>query len=167
MKEIFERISIRKFEDEPVLDEDIRKILHAAMTAPSSADQQPWEFFVIRDREKIEALSKTCEFHRCVTKASVVLLFCKRLGEMPYPAFADIDLANATTTALLEITYLGLGGVWLGIAPLQERIDYVKEVMDLPDDLQAFSMIPVGVPAKDRKERDRSKRIDDSRIHWL
>ena len=167
MKEIDERISIRKFEDDPVSDEDIMKILHAAMTAPSAADQQPWEFYIVRDPEIIEKLSKTCEFHRCATKAQVLLVFCKRLGEMAYPQFADLDLANATTTALLEITYLGLGGVWLGVAPLQERIDYVKEVMDLPDDLQAFSMIPVGVPAKDRKERDRSKRIDDSRIHYL
>lgn len=167
MKEIFERISIRKYENDPVSDEDIRRILHAAMTAPSSADQQPWEFFVVRDKEKIEALSKTCEFHRCAAKANVVLVLCKRLGEMPYPTFTDIDLSNATTTALLEITYLGLGGVWLGVAPKQERIDYVNEVLDLPENLQAFSMIPVGVPAKDRKERDRSARIDDSRIHYV
>ena len=57
MKEIFERVSIRKYTDQPVENEKILAILRAAMAAPSAGNQQPWEFYVVRDRSKLEALS--------------------------------------------------------------------------------------------------------------
>lgn len=44
MKEIFERVSIRKYEDKPVESDKIQQILKAAMAAPSAGNQQPWEF---------------------------------------------------------------------------------------------------------------------------
>ena len=44
MKEIFERVSIRKYTDRAVEDEKILAILRAAMAAPSAGNQQPWEF---------------------------------------------------------------------------------------------------------------------------
>ena len=50
MKEIFERVSIRKYEDRPVEPEKIEAILRAAMAAPSTGNQQPWEFYVVTDK---------------------------------------------------------------------------------------------------------------------
>ena len=58
MKEIFERVSIRKYTDRAVEDEKILAILRAAMAAPSAGNQQPWEFYVVRDRNKLEELSR-------------------------------------------------------------------------------------------------------------
>ena len=57
MNEIFKRVSIRKFESRPVEAEKIEKILRAAMAAPSAGNQQPWEFYVVRNKEKIAALA--------------------------------------------------------------------------------------------------------------
>ncbi|MBO7356599.1 MAG: nitroreductase family protein, partial [Lachnospiraceae bacterium] len=59
MENIFHRISVRHFEDRPVEREKTKAILRAAMQAPSAANQQPWEFYVVTDRKKIAQLSET------------------------------------------------------------------------------------------------------------
>ena len=58
MNEIFHRVSVRKFEPKPVEQEKILQILRAAMQAPSTGDQRPWEFYVVTTRAKLVALSK-------------------------------------------------------------------------------------------------------------
>ncbi|MBO7726123.1 MAG: nitroreductase family protein, partial [Thermoguttaceae bacterium] len=65
MNEIFKRVSIRKFEDRPIEPEKIEAILRAAMAAPSAGNQQPWEFYVVRNREKIAELAKSHEYAGC------------------------------------------------------------------------------------------------------
>ena len=54
MNEIFTRVSTRKFEDRPVEQEKITQLLRAAMQAPSAGNQQPWEFYVVTDKDKIK-----------------------------------------------------------------------------------------------------------------
>ena len=65
MKEIFERVSIRRYEERPVEGEKLEALLRAAMAAPSAGNQQPWEFYVIRDREVLEKLSKVSPYAGC------------------------------------------------------------------------------------------------------
>ena len=64
----------------------------------------------------------------------------------------------------LETDSLGLGGVWLGIAPDRERMDMVAGILDLPDNVEAFSIFVLGYPAEERKQQDR---FDESRIHFV
>ena len=52
MKEIFERISVRKYQNKPIEPEKTERILKAAMAAPSAGNQQPWEFYVVTNKEK-------------------------------------------------------------------------------------------------------------------
>ena len=59
---------------------------------------------------------------------------------------------------------LGLGGVWLGIAPIRERMDKVNEILDLPEGLEAFSLFPLGYPDETKQQADR---FDESRIHYI
>ena len=54
MDSIFHRVSIRKFQDKPVEPEKIEKLLRAAMAAPSAGNQQPWEFYVVTNRDLIQ-----------------------------------------------------------------------------------------------------------------
>ena len=64
MENIFHRISVRRFEDRPVEREKTKAILRAAMQAPSAANQQPWEFYVVTDRKKIAQLSETKDHYQ-------------------------------------------------------------------------------------------------------
>ena len=59
MADLFHRVSIRKFKDEAVSNEDIGYILEAAMAAPSAKNQQPWEFYVVENREVLKQLGES------------------------------------------------------------------------------------------------------------
>ena len=163
MNEIFKRVSMRKYADRPVEPEKIEKILRAAMAAPSAVNRQPWEFFVVTDPEIKTALSKSSDFAMCAAKAPVVLVLCTRKKGLDYPEFDHIDMAAATENALLEITAQGLGGVWLGVAPLEDRIRKVNEILGLGEDLEAFALVPFGYPGREKVQEDR---FDPSRVHY-
>ena len=164
MNEIFTRVSIRKYEDRPVEQEKVEKILRAAMAAPSAGNQQPWEFYVVTDKEKIQALSECSPYAGCAAGAPVVLVPCYRTEGLMFPGLAQIDLSIATENALLEITALDLGGVWLAVTPEQERVEKVAKVLGTPESLVPFALVPFGYPAEGRPQHDR---YDESRIHYV
>ena len=164
METIFKRISVRKYEDKTVEPEKIEKILKAAMAAPSAGNQQPWEFYVVTDKEKIKALSECSPYSGCAKNAPAVLVPCYRTEGLMFPEFDKIDLAIATENAWLELTAIGLGGVWLAVAPIEDRIEKVSKVLDTPDDLVPFALLPFGYPAESRTQQDR---YDESRVHYV
>ena len=164
MNSIFHRISVRKYEDKPVEKEKIMQILKAGMQAPSACNQQPWEFYVVTDKKKIEALSKMTPYTGCAAKAPVVLVSAYRLEGLVAPAFAQIDMSIAQENIWLETDALGLGGVWIGIAPMQDRMDLVHDILKLPENVKVFSLFALGYPAESRKQQDR---FDESRIHFV
>ena len=163
MKEIFERVSIRKYTDSEVEDEKILAILRAAMAAPSAGNQQPWEFFVVRDRNKLEELSRVSPYAGCAKAAPVAIVSAYR-EKLWAPAYAQIDMSIAMENLWLACGEQGLGGVWLGIAPVEERMRAVEDIVGIPEGLRAFAVFPLGYPAEERKQQDR---FDESRIHYL
>lgn len=164
MNEIFHRVSIRKYENRAVEMEKVMQILRAGMQAPSTGDQQPWEFYVVTNPEKIQALSKCQPYAGCAAKAPVLIVPVIRKEGLWLPQYAQIDLAIAQENIWLETDSLGLGGVWLGVAPQQERMDKVAEILDLPDNVEAFSIFALGYPAEQRAQEDR---FDEARIHFV
>ena len=165
MKEIFHRISVRKYEDRPVEKEKILEIIRAGMQAPSAANQQPWEFYVITDREILTRLGsrEVSPFTRMTRKAPVAIVTAYRT-DGPVPEMAEIDMAISLENMWLMADSLGLGGVMLGIAPAKARMDAVREIVGIPDHLQPFTIFPFGYPAEDRPQEDR---FDETRIHYL
>lgn len=163
MESIFHRISVRKYEDRAVEPEKIRLLLRAAMAAPSAGNQQPWEFYVVTDREKLAALSACSPYAKPLGRSAVGIAVCCR-ANCRLPEYAQIDCSAAIENLLLEADALGLGAVWLGIAPLQERMEQVREVLSIPENLYAFSLVACGYPAEEREQEDR---FDESRIHYV
>ena len=163
MNEIFKRVSIRKYESREVEKEKIEKIHRAAMAAPSAGNQQPWEFYAVTDKEKIKALSECSQYSGCAAGAPVVIVPCQRTEGLWAPEIAQIDMSITTENILLEIVSQGLGGVWLAVAPLPDRIEKVAKVLGLGEEITPFAMVPLGYPAESREQQDR---FDESRIHW-
>lgn len=64
----------------------------------------------------------------------------------------------------LETDAQGLGGVWLGIAPVEERMQAVEKILNIPDHLRAFAIFPYGYPAETRTQQDR---FEEERIHYI
>jgi nitroreductase len=138
-------------------------MLRAAMAAPSAGNQQPWEFYVVKNDEVIRKLAATSPYAGCAVNAPMAFVACYR-KHCRMPEYAQIDTSIAVQNLLLEADELGLGAVWLGIAPLQERMDAVRNVMNLPDELEAFAIIPCGYPAEEKKQQDR---FEEARIHYM
>ena len=163
MNNIYSRVSIRKYQDKPVEKEKIEAILRAAMQAPSAANQQPWEFYVVTDREKLKALAEVSPFAKMTADAPVAIVsaYHKNCG---LPEYAEIDLSIAMENLWLETETQGLGGVWLGIAPLEDRMQAVEKILGIPDSQRAFAIFPLGYPAEERQQQNR---YDASRIHYI
>lgn len=79
------------------------------------------------------------------------------------PAYADIDMSASVENLLLEAVELDLGAVWLGIAPLKERMDRVAGILNVPDTLNVFAIISCGYPDGEKPQEDR---FDENRIHY-
>lgn len=163
MNAIYHRVSIRKYQDKPVEKEKIEAILRAAMQAPSAGNQQPWEFYVVTDKAMLEALSQVHRYAGMVKDAPAAIVSAYR-KECWAKQFAPIDLSIAMENLWLETDAQGLGGVWLGIAPVEDRMKAVEDIVGMPDSLRAFAIFPLGYPAEERRQQDR---FDASRIHWV
>lgn len=163
MNYIFTRVSIRKYQDRPVEKEKTMAILRAAMQAPSAANQQPWEFYVVTNKEKLQALSEVSPYAGMTKDAPAAIVAVYRTDCL-LPMYAQIDLSIAMENLWLETDAQGLGGVWLGIAPMEDRMKTVEDILDMPNHLRAFAIFPYGYPAEEKKQQDR---FDESRIHYV
>ena len=119
---------------------------------------------MVTRRETIQALSKSQPYAGCAAGAPVAIVPVYRNEGLWLPEYAQIDMAIAQENMWLETDALGLGGVWLGIAPQRDRMDKVAEILGLPASLTAFSFFALGYPAEQRAQQDR---FDASRIHYI
>lgn len=163
MNSIFHRVSIRKYQEKKIEQEKVEQLLRAAMAAPSACNQQPWEFYVVTDKNVIEKLSKTSPYAGCAKDAPLVFVPCYRKDGIA-PDYFEIDLSAAVENLLLQADALGLGAVWMGIAPDAGRMNAVREVLDIPQTLEPFALVPCGYPAE---ERPQENRYDESRVHYV
>ncbi|MCF7925706.1 MAG: nitroreductase family protein [Candidatus Izimaplasma sp.] len=160
MSLVLKRKSIRKYTNKVIEDEKIQELLKAAMQAPSANNQQPWEFIVVDDQALLTKLSEASPgawMLKNVTKAIVVVM--KETEKSP--VMAPQDCATATQNILLRATELGLGGVWIGVYPKQERYTYIEAQLKITKG-HAFSMIALGYPDADETV---TLRYDKSRVH--
>lgn len=163
MDEIFKRRSIRKYTDKPVEEEKIELLLRAAMQAPTSGNQRPWEFLVVKDKEALRELSLTSPFSMAVAKAPLAIIMLGNRDLFRYPEDWEKDLGAATQNMLLEAVSLKLGAVWIGVAPLPECMDHVREACALPPNIDPFAIVAVGYPLEDKPPIDR---FEADRIHY-
>ncbi len=132
------------------------------MQAPSAANQQPWEFIVVEDKDTLEKISKMSPYAGMTKDASVAIVLLGNEKRMKFPENWQQDLSAATQNLLLEAVSLDLGAVWLGVAPLNERMSYFKELFNLPEYIKPFAVVPVGHPETKNNFIDR---YEASRVH--
>lgn len=163
MNEIFDRISIRVFSEEEVSSGDIEKLVNAGMSAPSSKNVRPWQFYVVKNKEVLEELSTAAPNAGPIKNAPLGIVVCGDTSK-EFRDYLDINLSAATQNILLEATSLDLGAVWLGIRPKDDRVKKVSEILKLDDNIMPFSMIALGHKTKEYKKKDR---FDETKIHYI
>lgn len=147
------RKSIRKFDPlRAVEDDKVEKILKAAMAAPSAMDRRPWEFIVVKDRALLQRLGERLPYSRVGNGAQLAIVVCGALDNgLPGRGkeYWIHDCSAATMNILLAAHGLGLGAVWTGVFPGEERIAIVREILSIPEGYAPLNIIPVGYPAED------------------
>jgi nitroreductase len=163
MKAILTRRSIRKYTDQPVSEKIIRELLEAAMSAPSAGNQQPWEFIVINDRKILDEIPQVHPYAQMCRQASAAILVCGDLERETHKGFWAQDCSAATENLLIAVNDQGLGAVWVGVYPREDRVKGLRELIQLPDHIIPFALVPIGYPAE---KKPPSNRFDLERIHY-
>lgn len=150
---IFARKSVRKFTTEKVSMEDIETLLKAAMAAPTAKNSQPWRFVVIENRKTLDRLDARLPYARLATAPIAIAVCGDTTG---YSRFWEQDCAAATENILLAAESIGLGCCWTAASD-DERSSVVREILELPENVLPFCIIPVGHPDGDFAAKDKWK----------
>ena len=153
------RKSVRKFDPlRKVEDEKIEKILRAAMCAPSAMDKRPWEFVVVKDPAQLKKLGERLPNSHCASGAQAAIVVCGSLDNgLPGRSkeYWIHDCSAATMNILLAAKGLGLGAVWTGVYPGEDRVAVVREVLSIPEGYAPLNVIPIGYPAENPTPKDK------------
>jgi nitroreductase len=159
---IFNRRSIRQYTLQEVGDDQIEILLKAAMYAPSAVNKQPWEFIVFRSHETMQQIIDVHPNASMLSQAKAAILVCWDETRAHDAGYGPVDCAAATQNILLAAHSIGIGAVWVGIYPRQQRMQVVHKIFSLPDHVQGFSVIALGYPAE---QRTLPNRFDKQKIH--
>jgi nitroreductase len=162
LEAILSRRSVRKYNNQPVPFEELTDLVRYAMYAPSAVNKQPWHFIIIEDRDVLNAIMEFHPHANMLAQAAAAVLVCGDDQLAHTPAYWPVDCAAATQNFLLAAHGKGLGAVWLGIYPREERIAAMKTLMDLPDHVHPFSLISLGHTSEQPRIANRFK---PERIH--
>jgi nitroreductase len=150
------RRSIRSYQDRPIEEQKLARVLDAGRVAPSARNQQDWKFVVVKDKEKRQMLSEAARGQAFVAQAPVVIAACgteteyiMTCGQYCYP----IDVAIAVDHMSLMATAEGLGTCWIGAF----YEDKVKEILAIPEKIRVVVLLTLGYPAEEPAARPRKK----------
>jgi len=166
LQTIMNRKSVRSYRADPIPKEKLELIVKAGMAAPTAVDKRPWEFVVITDKALLKKLADALPYAKMAEKASAAILVAGDLDRQHGGRAADywmVDCAAAAENILLAVESLGLGAVWTAVYPEKERIEAVRELLDVPSGVVPLALIPIGAPGGDQKPKDK---WDPRRLHW-
>lgn len=162
---IFSRTSIRAYEQREVEPEKIELLLKAGMAAPSCVNLQPWEFLVLTTPEAREKVVRGLGGNDFVATAPVVIIPCANLQKTFEGDTGNwmADLSAVSENILLAARSLGLGSVWVGGWPNEDRIQGLAREFGLPEHIIPVSILPIGYPAEQPVPKDKWA---PEKVHW-
>lgn len=134
-----QRKSIRAYQEKPIPQETLERILEAARLSPSAVNRQPWHFIVVTEKEKRKELSRGA-FAKFLAQAPVVIAACgdKKASADWYAIDTSLAVENIVLTAVNE----GLGTCCVGSFNEAD----VKRLLNVPDNFDVLVLIAVGYP---------------------
>ena len=163
------RRSVRKYTAQEISDEDVKKILSAALLAPSGHSKYPCEFIVVKNRETLDKMSQ-CRVN--VAKmletafAAVVVIADKEKSDTIVE-----DSSVAMMNMELEATSLGIGNCWIQIRGRNDSADgstceeYLRGILNFPEKFACQSILALGYPEKMPRQRELDK-LKFEKIHY-
>jgi nitroreductase len=161
---IFSRRSIRAYLERKLEAEVLKKLLQAAMAAPTAANAQPWEFVVVDAPESLAELKAALPFGQYNTPAAIVVCGNPDIGNNSAGKMYWVqDCSAAIENILIAAAGMGLGSVWLGVYPLESRVEAIRKVLNMPATVTPLGVVYVGYPAEQKEARTQ---YDERRVYW-
>jgi len=145
---ILGRRSIRSFTEEAVADEQIRTMLTAAMSAPSAGNSRVWRFVVVTDRDILKQAAVINPYAAMAARAPLGIMVCADTKAERFPGYWQQDCAASMQNLLLAAHALGLGAVWTGVYPMQDRVKAFAALLSLPEGVIPMGFAVIGHPAQ-------------------
>lgn len=161
---IFARRSVRKYTPESLSEQEIRALLEAGMAAPSAVNYRPWHLVTVTDRAKLKSMADAHPYGKMTAKAALAIAVCGDPAVSPRHWVQDCSAV--TENILIAATGLGLGAVWLGCYPNEEREAAIRRVLQIPEHIRVLSLVPVGRPAEFPPARTQYDPDRDHRDSW-
>jgi nitroreductase family protein len=148
------RRSMRKFTSDELTQEEVVALLKAGLMSPSSKRTNCWQFIAVDDKEVLKKLSLCKE-----QSASFIADAALAIVVVADPLASDVWIEDASIASIiiqLQAEDLGLGSCWVQV---RERFtaegipsdEYVRNLLDVPLQLQVLSVIAVGHKGMERK----------------
>lgn len=164
---ILNRKSVRSYTDRKVSRAQLDTLTRAAMAAPTGRDMRPWKFVTIDDKKVLVRLAEKLPRAKMLTEANAAIVVCGDLGitdDQGKPSVNwTLDCSAATENLLLQAESMGLGAVWIGVYPYEDRMPGVSEVLGLPDHIKPLNVVAVGYPKGNPQPKDK---YDAGNIHY-
>lgn len=116
---------------------------------------------MVTNQWKLDELAEAHPYAKMLLEAPLCIVVC---GD---PSISERywvqDCSAATENLLLAATALGLGAVWIGVHPLEERITAIQGVLGIPEDIIPLNLVPVGHPAEEKEPRTQ---FDEARVRF-
>lgn len=154
---IFQRRSVRNYREGDISNEVIEDLLKAGMAAPSAVAKDPWDFIIVRDRDMLAKICEELPNGQMLKTAALGIVVCGDINKAHdnQESYMLQDCSAAIQNILLAVTKLGLGACWLGVHPRQPRIDHIRSVFSLPDNIIPIAVLSIGFPEENTKARTR------------
>ena len=161
---IFSRRSIRKYQERRVEREVLVQLLQAAMAAPTAANAQPWEFVVIDEPENLDPVKAVLPFGKYNPPAAIVVCGNPDIANNSAGKLYWVqDCSAAIENILIAAVGMGLGTVWIGVYPLESRVNSVRKVLNMPENVTPLGVVYVGYPDE---QKDARTQYDPHRVYW-
>ena len=132
-------LAVRSYQDKPIDDETVRRIVEAGRLTGSSRNRQQWDFVVVRDRETIRKLGALATTGSYIAGAALAIAVVVPDGPGGY-----LDGARATQDMMLVAWGEGIGSNWVS----NMNTPAVKALLHIPDDKLVLTVVPFGYPAE-------------------
>jgi nitroreductase len=138
------RRNVRLYQDRPIADADLERVLEAGRRAPSASNRQPWDFVVATDRAQLQALGTVWQGARHLPGAAAAIVLTLREPEDDRHRLIDqFDLGQATMAMEVAAADLGIGS---GHSAIGDQ-DACRRIMAIPTDRICAYMLALGYPA--------------------
>ena len=138
------RRNVRIYDDTPIPDADLDRILEAGWRAPSASNRQRWELVVVTDREQLEELATEWQGARHIpgSAATIALLLAEPESDR-YRSIDQFDLGQATAAMSIAAADLGIGS---GHAAVGDQ-DAARRILGFPETHYCAYLLGLGYPA--------------------